>query len=159
METKTPIKEAGDMDMDMDIKTIKIPINIPYAKVQPYFFIKYALNDKRYRISASFKYLNDKYGLHINIIRNLDKAKAEGLNLKFISLLLYRQPKQEIINTSGNIVFRSFKDPFEKTEVFSIEREFNNEISRVLVFFSSKWWSLNDYINNISGPKPREIVS
>ncbi len=151
--------EPTDID-PQDLLTFKVPIDVQDTikvdpashKILPYFFIKYALDDKRYRISASFKYLNDKYGLHINIIRNLNKAENEGLNLKFIYCLLQSNVCSDT-NIIKDLEFSNYKDSTEETEIFRVTRKWGDEISEVIVFFSTKWWSLIEYVNHTIATK------
>jgi len=138
-----------------EMQTAKVLITITEDNIKPYFFIKYASDDKRYRISTSFKYLNTKYGLHINIIRNFEKFKTEepqGDNIEFLLLLLDKQ-ESEVITT--DLKYSSYKDPKEETEIFFIEREWDNYINKVIVFFSLKHWSLSEYLKTIKLDKRR----
>jgi len=152
--------ETTDID-PQDLLTLKVPIDVQDIiktddtkyNTLPYFFIKYALDDKRYRISASFKYLNDKYGLHINIIRNLNKAEIEGLNLKFIYCLFESNTDSNTNSIADNLIFMNYKDAAEETEIFRVTRKWGDEISEVIVFFSTKWWSLIEYVNHTIATK------
>lgn len=131
-----------------DTITTKVPIKIGGTDTQPYFFIKWACADKRYRISASFKYLNTNYGLHINIIRDFNKIKAEDATDK-IKYLLSLINKLSAKNITAGLNYSSYCDDAEETEIFFIEREYNGEINKVIVFFSLKHWSFNDYLQGI----------
>ena len=122
--------------------TTQIPIEI----VDAHFFIKWAQTDKRYRISASFKFLNTKYGLHINIIRDLKKVfTSQADNLKFLLVLLNNQEQTYI---ADSLNFKRYINYDEETIFFLITREYEGTFNQVLVFFSLKYWGLNEYLSN-----------
>jgi hypothetical protein len=123
--------------------TTKVDISVASPGDIPYFFIKWAKDDKRYRVSTSFKYLNTKYGLHINIIRNLSKIESPNDKIKYLLSLLKSQ--KNVILTQGLQYYR-YTDKEEDTEIFFIEREWDGVLNIVLVFFSLKHWSLSDYM-------------
>jgi hypothetical protein len=124
--------------INSDLFTAKIPINIKNdLNIKPYFFIKWSKNSERYRISTSFKYLNLKFGLHINIIRDLDKIK----NKDFINLIT-----NDYIAIDKDLIYYIYTDNDNKTEIFYIIRTWENKTSGTIVFFSEKYWSLNDYL-------------
>jgi hypothetical protein len=130
---------------ESEIKMVTTKVNIKVASPDdiPYFFIKWTKHDKRYRVSTSFKYLNTKYGLHINIIRNLSKIESPNDKIKYLLSLLKNQ--EPVILTHGLKYYR-YTDINEDTEIFFIEREWDGVLNIVLVFFSLKHWSLSDYM-------------
>jgi hypothetical protein len=134
----------------VEMQTTKVLITITNDNVKPYFFIKYASYDKRYRISTSFKYLNTKYGLHINIIRNFERFKLEELQGDSIEFLLLLLDKQEYNIITNDLKYTSYKDINEETEIFFIERKWDNYTNKVIVFFSLKHWSLNEYLKTFN---------
>lgn len=131
---------------EQETEITKVPIGI-VKDTQPYFFIKWARNDKRYRVSASFKYLNTNYGLHINIIRDLNKESTINPPANKIKFLLSLLNNQDYNIISSTLKYVNYIDKDEETEIFFIKRSFNGEDNHVLVFFSLKYWSLNDYVN------------
>jgi len=121
----------------------KMPINVFYlskdSKESPYFFIKWSDVEKRYRVSASFKYLNKKYGIRINIVRDLKKIQQLDKIYE-----LFRDTIEG--NLDNGFRYKKFYDQKKQTEIFYIEREWDNEVSCVVVFFSLKYWKLDDYL-------------
>ena len=137
----------------IDIATTKIDIGITTAvdsDILPYFYIKWARNDKRYRISTSFRYLNSKYGFHINIIRNPQRIDSPPNRINYLLSLINNQ--EEII-ISEDLVYYRLTDLKEETEIFFIERRWKTEINSVIVFFSRKHWSLGDYMEVKKWPR------
>ena len=130
-------------DSGIQLTTTKIDISIISSDDIPYFFVKWAKQDKRYRVSTSFKYLNTKYGLHINIIRNL--SKIDSPNGKITYLLSLLKSQKCVILTQG-LQYYKYTDIDENTEIFFIEREWDGVLNTVLVFFSLKHWSLSNYM-------------
>ncbi len=128
---------------------------LPASKelTRPYFFIKWAQNDKRYRVSASFKYLNTTYGLHINIIRDFNKIgeNSNGDNHNKIKFLLSLLNKLEPYHVSDDLSYTRYLDKLEHTEIFYIQRNYNGNINPTVVFFSLECWSLNDYLDYLIG--------
>jgi len=124
--------------------TSKININIIECASSPYFFIKWIRTDKRYRISTSFKYLNTRYGLHINIIRDMSKINPEN-SIKYLLSLLNNQERIELDN---GINYCNYIDEKNKTEIFYVEREWLNDTNSTVVFFSLNYWSLADYLEH-----------
>jgi len=130
----------------------KININLINEAKNPYFFIKWSQNDKRYRVSTSFKYLNTKYGLHINIIRDPSKITefqpklASSNNINYLFSLLKNQRQIKLTN---DLIYYNYIDEKEKTEIFLIERKWNGITNFIIVFFSLKYWALIDYIEEV----------
>jgi len=132
----------------------KIPIDVYYLSRdsketidKPYFFIKWAPEDKRYRVSASFKYLNKKYGLRINIIRNLQNLNISKESLEKLIKKILEEPNN---NIDASLIYRNFLDKENSTEIFLIERNWNNDTNYVVVFFSLKYWRLEDYLQEVN---------
>jgi hypothetical protein len=132
-----------------DILTAKIPINFieSYEKEPPYFFVKWITDNKRYRISTSFKYLNIKYNLHINIIRDFEKS----LDIKKFLYIFKKFKLQEKISLYNDLYYYTIIDRENSTQIFYVERLWNNEINGTIVFFSEEFWSLNKYLDNLMG--------
>jgi len=53
----------------------KVPISEGSA---PFVYMRLALDDKSYRLSGNYKYLNDHYNLKLNFIRDLEKIYPEN---------------------------------------------------------------------------------
>jgi len=126
--------------IDNDLFTTVVPLGLINQK--PYFFIKWAKKDKRYRVSTSFKFMNTKYGLHINIIRNLTKVK----DINYLNNLLYLLKQNPKTNITNDFYYYNITDEENKTEIFLIERRWDNEKNITIVFFSINYWSLRDYL-------------
>jgi hypothetical protein len=88
--------------------------------------------------------MNTKYGLHINIIRDFAKLDSNTDNISYLLSLLKHQRCSEIIE---NLYYYDFLDTGEDTQIFYVERIWDNKKNGTLVFFSTKYWSLNDYLN------------
>jgi hypothetical protein len=144
------------MENTMSMATAKIFITLLGNEQPPYFFIRWSKEDKRYRISASFKYLNLNYGLHINIIRDFTKIDYleldlesskdnKGHNIKFLLSLL----NKHIIgdnNIDHDLDYIECLDLTEGTQVFFIKRIYDDYPNYTIVFFSLNHWSFNDYL-------------
>lgn len=126
----------------------KIPIKI--VPEEPHFFIKWVKDNKRYRISASFKYLNTNYKLHINIIRDFGKKELEPIRLKYLLSLIKQHQRIDLDVAEDSPKIYRYKDSDKKTEVFLVQREFDGEIGSTLVFFSLSYWSLADYLDSLT---------
>jgi hypothetical protein len=125
------------------LKVLKIPIDIYYLSndqknTTPHFFIKVSLDTKRYRISTSFQHLNKNYGIRIKIIRDLKKIQD-----------IFKLDFKDVEHLEDDIIFQKYIDEDNKTEIFLITREFNNEKSKIAVFFSLNFWEIEDYFNEI----------
>ena len=125
------------------LKVLKIPIDIYYLSneqknTKPHFFIKVSLDTKRYRISTSFQHLNKNYGLRIKIIRDL-KEIPDIFKLSF----------KDRVHLEDGVGYQKYIDEDNKTEIFLITREFDNEKSKIAVFFSLDFWEIEDYFNEI----------
>ncbi len=57
------------------LKILKIPLN---NNDTPHVFVKMNDIDNRYRISVNYQYLNEKYGLKMKMIRDLNKIEKEN---------------------------------------------------------------------------------
>lgn len=123
-------------------------------KKDPHFYVKVDPNDKRYRISASFKYLNEIWDLKINIIRNINKIKENKiLNPNYDNTIInfkgwavdnenFYFDQTEILDTTVSRLF----DPKNNTVLFLITREFQGNYNTAVVFFSKDFWNLNSYL-------------
>jgi hypothetical protein len=138
---------------DINTRIPIIPVN-PIIPIQsPYFYLKWHLNDKRYRISASFRYLNKKYKLHINIIRDIAKKEYCTIEFKYLLSLIKNHKVNDLfkdidfIDNTPSVY--NFLDTNTSTSVFLINRTYENTSDDTLVFFSSTFWSLTDYIKSI----------
>jgi len=131
-----------DIINTIGMKNIKIPILI---KEPAHFFIKWSPSDKRYRISASFKYLSTKYRLHINIIRDLDKIDSNNNNFKFLLSLIKSQSMEEL---DTNFTFKRYIDWDQRSEFYYVSRTYNESTHKILVFFSLDHWGLENYLDH-----------
>jgi hypothetical protein len=132
--------------INSDLFTTKVPINlIDNNSNKPYFFIKWSKKTERYRVSTSFKYLNLKFGLHINIIRDIKKSLSTENNI-FLENKYFLENKRVI---DKNFYYYYYSDLILNTEIFFIVRTWDNSVSETIVFFSKKYWSLDDYLTRL----------
>jgi len=156
---------GGELSSEDSMETITINIKCLGIKSnhRPYFFLKYSTADKRYRVSTSFKYINIKYGLHINIVRDFKKVRINGFELTNADKILFIL---ELLNNHAScseyivadtavdqIKYTSFLDINQKTEIFLINRTFEMDSNTTIVFFSAKWWSLSEYLDDLANTK------
>jgi len=142
----------------MEIIT-KIPITIINdGSYQPHFYLKWDTCDKRYRVSTSFKYLNAKYKLHINIIRS-DKKEFDSYTFKYLSSLIKKHSTVffEQYNIADKPEMYIFRDESTTTELFLIERTFGGITNSTVVFFSRAFWSLKDFLEYFKELNSEEI--
>ena len=120
----------------------------------PHFFIKLDNTEKRYRISASFKYLNENWGLKINIIRDMNKIPKSSLITKTADNLSF---DSEIASDLGleldrrtdiqDLVIERIFDANSETVVFIISRTYDSDRNTALVFFSKNFWNVEEFFN------------
>jgi hypothetical protein len=133
-------------------QTTQIPILLKMSdwnsNSTPHYFVKWSTDDKHYRVSTSFKFLNKKYNLKINIVRNFSHLGV--LNIEFLYNLFEEQRltlrKINYDNKDHNLGFYHFIDPENKGEIFLFERRFGEDFNRTLVFFSLQFWNVNEYL-------------
>jgi len=129
----------------------------------PHFFIKIDPNDKRYRISTSFDFMNKKWGFNINIIRDLSKLEIQEDQLKKIikecelTRTLCKPGQQKIFQPSGSEESSTqeessnFIDIFalrsDCTFIFLIERFYEGSKNSTLVFFSTQYFNFNEFVD------------
>lgn len=128
---------------------------------QPYFFVKISEKEKRYRISASFEFINKKWGLKIGIIRDIfkikklkifkEKKEGDEYLIDFANNELYSNLAisidEEVL--SAELSYKRFFDPINETFIFIVTRMFNNTVNQSVVFFSKSSWSLTEYMQKI----------
>ncbi len=127
----------------------------------PHFFIKVDTADKRYRISASFKFLNKTWGLKINIIRDLTKIKPNNIllssefnnDLEF-SLEAIKNLKQysiffDEIQGINDVFIQRIFDPINNTVIFIVTRTHKDDQNTTVIFFSKDFWEINRYLKKI----------
>lgn len=125
---------------------------------QPHFFIKVDTIDKRYRISASFKYMNQTWDLKINIIRDLNKIfqnkiikpNAGVISPDIISKLQENRIHIDKLNNIPDVEVMRLFDPIRNTFVFIITRSFKENKNTSVVFFSKDFWDINEYFKKLS---------
>ena len=138
---KTKIK------FEENIQTIKVNI-YNYDTEPPYFYIRNNLSTKNYRISISFKYLNDKFGLNIGVIRDFSKFKLSESKLNlFLSLF---KPFQKIIINDMEISIKKlyFSGYTEHTNIFLISKKYKNTYSTTLAYFSTEYYNINNFLES-----------
>jgi len=102
-----------DAKIEGDFQSITMPL---FEKEKPFFFIKNSLVDKKYRISASFEYLNKKLGINIEIVR-----KFEKINFDYCTVL--KEPKtSEEMNGSRTI---EYTNDFKLIKLYEIKENKN----------------------------------
>jgi len=143
--------------MSLNLTSLKIPIDIYYLSrddpgAQPHYFIKWAQDEKRYRISASFEFLNKRFGLRINIIRAVPQW---DLSIDLINTL-ESSPKYMVeeedpsgSKNSNIIYYQKLIDSVNKTELFMVTRRYDDKTSQTLVFFSLNYWTFEDYVKGV----------
>ena len=104
----------------------------------PYFYLKWSSDNKRYRVSASFKYLNKTYGLKINIVRECNK------DFNFMN-------KIASVEVDTGLTYTKYIDDDNQTEIFLIERVYGHESNKIMLFFSLRFWNIDDYLDYIKG--------
>ncbi len=114
----------------------------------PHFFMKWYKANKRYRVSISFKYLYKKWGFRVNVIRDTSKIGPD--KLKFLYKLLEDDKaifrKINFRNTDDFLGFRHFIDEQDATEIFIFKRVFDKESNKIIVFLSTEFWNIQDYL-------------
>jgi len=142
------------VDSYIDKKTQKEILKIPIFKNNlPMFFIQNHLNDKNYRISASFKYLNTQWGLAINIYRDLkiiNKLQLHKLDKECVEVI--HQNNYNINNI--NYILRILKITCGNNVVFLIKKYIEGEDKSKfngasIAFFSMDNNSYAEFIKNL----------
>lgn len=106
----------------------------------PYFFIRNSMDSRKYRISISFEYLNKKFGLCINVIRDFSKLKLSNKKLeKFISNF-------DLVYSDEIITIEKYKNVPDDTNIFLVSKLFNNLVSKTLVYFSKDIYDINQFL-------------
>lgn len=125
----------------------------------PHFFIKVDTIDKRYRISASFKYLNQTWDLKINIIRDLNKINYNKIITESDDSIIFSDEALKILpqyniyfdNISGidNVYIQRMFDPINSTVIFIITRTHKEDQNTTVIFFSKDFWEINSYLKKL----------
>jgi len=140
------IKTKNEISTAEEIQVIRINIfkNI-YDETIPYFFIRNHLDNKNYRISISFDYLNKKFGINIGILRDFSQIRLSEKSLQFFLLDFILIEK---IKIDDNVIgIMHYSDPkYPTTSIFKITKVFKNDVSETLVFFSKEFSNINIYL-------------
>lgn len=148
------MQETPEIENKENLIASKIPIGIYYLcrdsnEALPYFFIKWAPDDKRYRVSTSFKYLNKTYGLRINIIRDVSKIADNNIFEKFIQ----KFKELPFFELNNSLHYKTYLDQEHKTEIFMVERDYLGEKNTMYVFFSLDYWTFGEYLKALNDLK------
>jgi len=145
------IKEDLDTNFEISQKKI-IQISIYKNKKFPFFFIQNNIMNENFRISISFDYLNQNWGIKINIIRD-----TENIN-NFIKLLIRKSEEFQFNllyrNTSENnciTILKIFHKDNPNEKLFLIQKRFNNIHGVSLVFFGLENHSFKEFFKKIKG--------
>jgi hypothetical protein len=118
-----------------------------------HFFLKWFKENRRFRVSISFKYLFKKCGLRVNVIRNTDKIPSNKLEFLY-KLLTDNQAifrKIDYASTEKYIGFRHLVDTENRTEIFLFERVFDGKKNNIIVFLSENYWTIDEYLDTKIG--------
>jgi len=134
-----------------EFNTTEIPIQIKDITdgIQPHFYLKWFPDNKRYRVSISYRFLHRTWDLRVNIIRDLNRISNN--NMEFIYKLFKKHCSKEskisFLDENNKLGFLHIIDSKNHAEFFLFERIFCGEKNRLLVFISDKYWSIEDYID------------
>jgi len=135
--TNIIFKESVDKS---DEKILIYKVDIFDFDNSPYFFIRNSMDSRKYRISISFEYLNKKFGLCINVIRDFSKLKLSNKKLeKFISNF-------DLVYSDEIITIEKYKNVPDDTNIFLVSKLFNNLVSKTLVYFSKDIYDINQFL-------------
>jgi len=140
------IKTKNEISSTEEIQVIRINIfKNKEDKTNPYFFIRNHLDNKNYRISISFDYLNKNFGINIGIIRNFSQIKLSDKRLQFF-LLDFTLIEKIIIDDNIIGIMHYFDPRYPNTSIFKITKIFKEDTSETIAFFSKDFSNINDYL-------------
>jgi len=151
-------KDQISVDMLPKKDTITQKISI-FDNPLPFFYIKMDKLSNKYRISLNYEYLNIKYNLKINYIRDLDKIDKNLLfeicnenNVSIEESPAVRYIKDEFKITDDNYLeISKYEDDYYVGTVFYIfKRVYKDDVSYSVLFFSDIFFNLNMFLDSVS---------
>ena len=139
----------------MEQKAITLKVPVLYRSV-PYVYIKMNNIDNRYRLSGNYKYLNEHYGLKINMIRDFDKI--EHSSNKYFSIVdnsidLFKKSDWQnwkMGEGDNTLLVQRMIINHEKENhtIIILTRNFKGDINSSIFFCSPSYYNINHFLED-----------
>jgi len=132
----------------MENLSLKVPV---LHRTAPFIFLKMNKYNKNYRLSANYKYLNSKYDLKMNFIRDLDKIhypdnKFFTIKENVIYLKKNNNIQEWLLKESEDNTLYISKIIYDDTSIMVLKRIFQDDINYSIFFGSLSYYNLNHFL-------------
>lgn len=165
---KNLIKNENNIPNENGGNNLNIRIQL-FKETNPFIYIQNDLDSRRYRISTNYEYLNSKYNLKIQFIRDLNKLdKRIGSQNLIMDWLIHKEQQSiyfkddiqlnveelEFKFNSDSIwnIFKVFrysygdKEHNNRTSILIFNKKFGNDSGYSLFFASESFLNIEDFL-------------
>lgn len=135
-------------------KTISLRVPVLFRSV-PYVYIKMNSIDNRYRLSGNYKYLNEHYGLRMNMIRDFTKIDNHSNRyFEIVSGIAYVKHESDWQNwkmgKDNNILTiqrRIVQHKDISNTIMILTRKYYDETNSSIFFCSNQHYDINQFLD------------